>query len=440
MPTSSQPPLGLVLGILSSGRSPAPKIYRGPDKASCSAGHMLVRATTPTYFQLELTGGEHIATVPMDRQSAEAYLQRHADRRVALEVIAEVGPALLRATYRDSIRGIAARIVAARAVDPTTRAVIHEYPLAAGTSATEAAPAAPSRATPPPTPPSAPASPSTPSTVAPAATAPTNSGQSAMTWKGDFAVVPEPNHRSLFRLYLAANADVSDDDDTAWEYHVLFNVPPGKVPRPGATGAPSEECMALAKKAANEITRQELVRRARAEFKTTLAAAASWPKTAFFRLRFRDSLGEYDAATGSFPLYIVPGKSSATPLTISRMPGVSVQSVYSGGAEHLCQIPSGMPKGKVPAPQNFDLTLSGAAQVNRVTMDKRAASAYLDAQRGALQRSIDIELIVEVGPLRPNPNDDPRVQLRDIFSAFPHASLPRAPSIRPMAASSRTSS
>ena len=145
---------------------------------------MLVRATTPTYFQLELTGGEHIATVPMDRQSAEAYLQRHADRRIALEVIAEVGPALLRATYRDSIRGIAARIVAARAVDPTTRAVIHEYPLAAGTSATEAAPAAPSRATPPPTPPSAPASPSTPSTVAPAATAPTNSGQSAMTWKG----------------------------------------------------------------------------------------------------------------------------------------------------------------------------------------------------------------------------------------------------------------
>ena len=98
----------------------------------------------------------------------------------------------------------------------------------------------------------------------------------------DFANIPEPDHRMLFKLYVAANADVLDDDLTALDYHYIFNVSPD-----------SQECTSLYQNAQNEVRRQELTAAARASFAKTRAAAASWPKTAVVRLLLNDSLGEY---------------------------------------------------------------------------------------------------------------------------------------------------
>ena len=297
MATSFQEPTGRRLGIMRSRvGSPVPELYAGPVQEGCSAIQMLLsrKAMIPTHFQLELKGGEHIAAVPMERTSAEAYLQQHADRRIGIEIVAEIGPAPLRPEEASfNIRGVPARIVAARAVDPVTRTVIHQYPADAHASATPVTPPVPSN-TAASSPPSAVASPT--ATVAPAPASPPTSGQRATAWKGDFAAVPEPNHRSIFKLYVAANADVIDDDDTAWDTTSSSMCRRDR----GQTGAP-KECMALAKRFANEITRQDLLSRARAEFKTTLGAAGSWPQTALFRLRISDMLGEYDSCDQLIP-------------------------------------------------------------------------------------------------------------------------------------------
>ena len=230
----------------------------------------------------------------MERTSAEAYLQQQPDRRIAIEVVAEVGPALLRPEGAQfNIRGVPARIVAARAVDPVRRTVIHQYPAAAaGTSAPALTSATPSNAAPS-TPASTVTSP-TAAKVAPASASPPTSGQSATAWKGDFAAVPEPDFRSLFRLYVAANADLVDDDATAWRHYVMG------VPTAGP------ECTSLRQKFNNDISRQELVAKARAEFRKTLASAASGPKTSLFRLRISDALHEFDSAANAFPLLRMP--------------------------------------------------------------------------------------------------------------------------------------
>ena len=85
----------------------------------------------------------------------------------------------------------------------------------------------------------------------------------------------------LFKLYVAANADVLDDDLTALDYHYIFNV------------SPDSQEYSLYQNAQNEVRRQELTAAARASFAKTRAAAASWPKTAVVRLLLNDSLGEY---------------------------------------------------------------------------------------------------------------------------------------------------
>ena len=118
----------------------------------------------------------------------------------------------------------------------------------------------------------------------------------------DFATIPEPDHQMLFKLYLAANADVLDDDRTAVDYHYLFNVPPN-----------STECTSVSQKVHNDIARQELVAVARASFAKARAAAASWQKTATVRLRLDDSLSKYDVASGAFALDQMP-TSSQPPL------------------------------------------------------------------------------------------------------------------------------
>jgi hypothetical protein len=79
----------------------------------------------------------------------------------------------------------------------------------------------------------------------------------------DFGTIPEPDHLMLFKLFVAANADVLDDDSIAVDYHYLFHAPPN-----------SKECTSVIQKAHNDIARQELVAAARASFAKARAAAA----------------------------------------------------------------------------------------------------------------------------------------------------------------------
>ena len=136
---------------------------------------------------------------------------------------------------------------------------------------------------------------------------PTNSGQSAMTWKGDFAVVPEPNHRSLFQTVSGGERrrkrrrrhGVGSTTSSSMSRRA-------KVPRPGATGAPSEECMALRpRKPPTRSRDRRLVRPV-----PVRNSRRRWPPRPPGRrphspdFGFRDSLGEYDAATRLLPFFV----------------------------------------------------------------------------------------------------------------------------------------
>ena len=397
MPTSFQEPTGRRLGIMRSRvGSPMPEVYAGPVHEGCSASQMLFsrKAMIPTHFQLELKGGEHIASVPMERTSAEAYLQQQPDRRIAIEVVAEIGPALLRPDDASfNIRGVPARIVAARAVDPVKRTVIHQYPAAAAhTSATPVTPMPSNTAASPPQ--STVASPT--AKVAPAPASPATSGQSATAWKGDFAAVPEPDFRSLFQLYVAANADLVDDDATAWRHYVM------RVPTAGP------ECTSLRQKFNNDISRQELVAKARAEFRKTLASAASGPKTSLFRLRISDALHEFDSAANAFPLLRMPRLTGGAepPFYIPRDQSVQGEGILPSvqRLEQLsCPVSSIQLKSNMQVPTEFYLHLERNERLDRLPMDSRAAEAYLDSHRGVMERRVNIELVIEAGPATPNP-------------------------------------
>jgi hypothetical protein len=218
--------------------------------------------------------------------------------------------------------------------------------------------------------------------------------------------VPEPSHRALLKLYVAANPDLLDDDVNAWEGHVLLNVPPGTNHPDGRAAAPSPECVALEKQFSNEVSRPDLLKRTRTDFQKTLAAARSWPKTAVFRLRIRDMLHEYDPATGSFPLHTVPRLLSASnpEVKIARTSVLAHRGFYAGPMENLCDIHN--PTNLRRVPRDFEFDLRASAPVDRIPMEKSAAKAYLEAHGGALpNRGIDIDLIVEVGPLSPNPDN-----------------------------------
>ena len=82
-----------------------------------------------------------------------------------------------------------------------------------------------------------------------------------------------------------------DDDATAWRHYVM------RVPAAGP------ECTSLRQKFDDDISRQELVAKARAGFGKTLASAASDPKTSLFRLRISDALHEFDSAANACRFY-----------------------------------------------------------------------------------------------------------------------------------------
>lgn len=223
---------------------------------------------------------------------------------------------------------------------------------------------------------------------------------SASAQRPDIAGAPEVDHPGLFKLFMAANADVlATNRPAAWEHHLLFNVAPGAPPQSPI----SKECLALGQQLRNEITRQALGERAIADFKKALAAAHTWPKTALVRLKTQESIGEYDLAAGAFP--IVP----IGPLTVAdaRMRIVrdaterGIGMPVFGAARGSCRTSTRVFADADPVPSHFELEVTGNEPLRRVPMDRQAAEAFINANR---DRRVEFEVLMEVGPaaLRPN--------------------------------------
>ena len=108
-------------------------------------------------FGLQILGGSALQRMPMERGAAEAFLNADAGgiRAITLETVVEVGPVPV---WADDVAGyfagkerIPARIVAARALDPKSGAVLHTFVIGAtGTNPAVAASSAPTAAVPPP--------------------------------------------------------------------------------------------------------------------------------------------------------------------------------------------------------------------------------------------------------------------------------------------------
>jgi hypothetical protein len=216
----------------------------------------------------------------------------------------------------------------------------------------------------------------------------------------DFSGAPEVDHPGLFKLFMAANADVlAANRPAAWEHHLLFTVAAGTLPQ----NPISKECLALNDQLRNEITRQALGERAIADFKKALAEAQTWPKTILVRLKTRESIGEYDLVAGAFP--VVP----IGPLTVAdaRLRVVrdgterGIGGPVFGAVRGSCRTSTRVFPDADPVPAHFELEMTGNERLRRVPMDREAAAAFISANR---DRGVEFEVLIDAGPaaLRPS--------------------------------------
>ena len=102
-----------------------------------------------------------------------------------------------------------------------------------------------------------------------------------------------PDHRELFKVIMAANADVlGDRKDFAWEHHLLFST----------AEASSPECRDLGKALGNEFAATRLHEEVMSTFAKALAEARSSPPRRVLRISGPERVGTYNFATGRFPL------------------------------------------------------------------------------------------------------------------------------------------
>jgi Domain of unknown function (DUF4852) len=214
---------------------------------------------------------------------------------------------------------------------------------------------------------------------------------------------PEPDHLSLFRLYMAAHGEaLAANDSVMWEHYLLFSVPVGAPPKgPSDQGSTSKECQELNRRLENEITRQSIVEEARAQFRKALASTGAWPQTMVFRLRIEANAATYDSTSASFPLAIVP--------TVRIQPRPSVMADgYIGPVQSWC--PGGMRMGNVSRlwTSGFSLKVVGSETLARLPMTTAAAETFIESFSDSFRtggRRVRLEAVVEVGPMPFNSNE-----------------------------------
>jgi hypothetical protein len=234
---------------------------------------------------------------------------------------------------------------------------------------------------------------------------PSSSTSSRATGTGFDA--PEPDIASLFRLFMAANADVlGDDKGAAWEHYLLFRVPPDipGAPDNPATRRLSPECLGLMTQLRNEITAETLLNAARADFKQALVAAQSAPRTGVFKLRTREQLAAYDSSKNAFRLDPITSAMLARDpkFLVGRQANSELLTDYrSGSARSWCNVRVGSnPTWLQPSIwgglSGFELEIQGNESLAAaVPMDRGVAEAYLNVNPA---RTVDLEVVVDVGP------------------------------------------
>lgn len=213
----------------------------------------------------------------------------------------------------------------------------------------------------------------------------------------DYEGIPQPDYVSLFKLYMSSNSDIMNTDAFAWDYHLVFRGP----------AAGTKECYELSEKLRNEIARADLIRQAHSELAEGLKFAPQWPKKKVFRLRTNERLDNYNLNTQEFPLLPGVGNFSvrvASPIIeIPKGRWVFADSTGRHAPPPLtCSTNSysWKPETYDSPGRAFVLALSGGEKINLLPMPRIQAQAYLDARR---ERSVDIEVLVEVGPALSQP-------------------------------------
>jgi hypothetical protein len=266
----------------------------------------------------------------------------------------------------------------------------------------------------------------TPVKILPAPPAPTpvavGAAAPAAVPSGDFAA-PAPSHEALFKLFMAAYADVlSTDELAAWEHHIVFRVPPNQ------RNQFSPECATLMRQVQNEITAESVKAAVIADFKSALVQSSAGAKTARFLIRTWEQFRPFDSARSVFPLesnyggntslgggarIVVPRTPTSvlSPDELRQQSGLG-QPFYCAAVDRNLKhpvIPNQAAIGPATASGNgvvgwFQLVLHGQETLTEFPMERAAAEAFVNANP---DRSVALEMLLEVGPVQVPPAGGP---------------------------------
>jgi uncharacterized protein len=284
------------------------------------------------HLQLHVSGGDNINSLPMARMAAEAYLDH--GREVTIEALVEATASQTELT---------GTVVAARAIDPRSHAVLHVYE-----------PALFSRSQP--------------------AAAGSAIAANQQTGTIDFASVPAADLRSLLLLRMATRPSNYSDDDFALFWGTL------------KTTSGTRECDEMRAAARNEIRRAEYLVRAKQDLAAALAAAKS---SAPQLLRFSSPVGlrKYVLQSRVFPLEAngyEPG---------SILPPLQQLAVKPPPA--MCNASLGGPRTGELSLRGLTVSIAGGDKITDLPMDPDAAEARMSQTKG-FPRTVWIEVVARM--------------------------------------------
>jgi hypothetical protein len=285
------------------------------------------------HLQLNVSGGDKIKSLPMPRAAAEAHLDH--GRSVTIEALVEATASQTELT---------GTVVAARAIDPRSNAVLHVYEpvMFGGGQPGAAGPAIAAR--------------QSPEAV-------------------DFASVPATDLRSLLLLRMATQPKNYSDDDFALFWATL------------KTASGTRECDQMRGAARNEIQRAEYLVRAKQELEDALAAAkASAPRL----LRFGSPVGlqKYDLQSRAFPLEANGGYQPGSILP-------PLQQLAVKPPQAMCNAGLGGPRSGELSLRGLTVSIAGGDKIKELPMDPDAAEARMSQTKG-FPRTVWLEVVARI--------------------------------------------
>lgn len=216
-----------------------------------------------------------------------------------------------------------------------------------------------------------------------------------------FDHAPSPTYEAFLRLFMAENHDLLDNPAFAWEHHLVFHL----------DQQVSASCHAAETAWRNEFERADAIESAQQLLRPVLAEAQNWPTTGIFKIVLsRREIGEYDQQAEHFPLL------EAERLSWRVVRNGARRGTF-GATKSLCRAgltgsQFGQLEGAGWVPRNnFEFRVDSFDMLRRIPMPREQAAEFARTASGNGNfRSVDIELLIEVGPILVNP--PPRRGLR----------------------------